>query len=562
MELRQYFNLVKNWLWLIVLSVVLCSAVSYGVSKSLPKIYEASATLIVGTVVSSSNPDYSSILASQAMAKTYSKLLTSRPILEGTIKSLKLEDELDAAQLAESVTVDSVVGTQLLILRIRGEDTEQIARLANGIAAELLRQSPTSPQGSLGSVMTFVQKQMSDLETEISSIQQQIKDKQAAGSAGGPATATATADDLASLQTKLRSAQDRYNLLLPIRTGVSNNYVSVIEEAQTPTVPISPKVTQNVMLAALLGFLLAVGVAFLVEYLDDTAKSPERITELLNVPTLGLVSRLSHKEYSQGLITLREPKSPATEGFRALRTSIQFSSPDKPLKSLLVTSSDPGDGKTTIMGNLAVCLAQAGLKVIAVDTDLRRPSVHKLFGMSNTVGLTSLLSGQVTDIADVIKPTDEPNLSVVTSGPPPPNSSELLGSQRFQGIVSRLHEQADLLIFDSPPALMVTDAVLLSTKVDGVVIVVDTARTRMGSLKQAVESVRNVGGVVLGVVLNKIGPEDGRYYYYHYYRYYNYSADGKPGAGTNGRSRWLGWLPSWRGRTGARHEHRATSKVK
>ncbi|MBI2864821.1 MAG: polysaccharide biosynthesis tyrosine autokinase [Chloroflexi bacterium] len=543
MELRQYVNILKNWLWLIILSVVLCGSVSYVVSQRLPKIYEASTTLIVGTVTTSANPDYSTILASQMLAKTYGKLLTSRPILDGAIESLHLPNPPSADTVEKMVTVENVRDTQLMVLRVRGQDPELITRLADSIAAELIQQSPAAPKGALGSVMTFVQKQMADLESETSSLQtqiKQIKDKQAADPSGP--SATATAGELQSLESKLRSAQDRYNTLLPVRAGMNSNYVSVIEKAEKPSFPVSPKVTQNVLLAAILGVLLAIGVAFLIEYMDDTAKSPDLISQTMDVPTLGLVSRIPHQEYAQGLITLRAPKSPATEGFRALRTSIQFSSPDKPLKSLLITSADPGDGKTTTMGNLAVSMAQAGLKVIAIDTDLRRPALHKLYGLSNTVGLTSLLSGQVTEVADVIKPTEEPNLRVVTSGPPPPNPSELLGSQRLQGIVSRLQNEADLLIFDSPPALVVTDSVLMSTKVDGVVVVVDSGRTRMGSLKQAIDSVRNVGGTVIGVIMNKIGPEDGRYYYYHYYRYYHYSSEGSSGTGTNGHSRWFGRL--------------------
>lgn len=530
MEPGQYFRIFKTWFWLILLAIVLSGGTSFLVSRELPKTYQGSTTLIVGTVTRTTNPEYSSVLASQLLAKTYSKLLTSRPVLDGAIKDLQLESVLTPSQLEKSVSVETIRDTQLIVLRVRSESPELAARLANFIADELLTQSPASTQGQLGSVMNFVDKQMVELEGEISSLQQSIKALKERPVTNPPAAN----DEIVAQEGKLRSAQERYGTLLSARTGMTSNYVSIVERAEVPEIPVSPNIPINVGLACFLGLVLAIGGILLLEYLDDTAKSPDTVSEITGVPTLGMVSQLQNKEYRENLITLRSPKSPATEAFRSLRTSILFTSPDNPVRSLLVTSSEPGDGKTTILGNLATSMAQAGLKVIAVDADLRRPALHKLFGLSNNFGLTSLLASQNTAISEIIQSTDEPNLSIVASGPLPPNPSELLGSQRLQNILIRLKEEADLLLIDSPPALMITDPIILSTRVDGVIMVADSGRTRMGSLKRAVGSVQNVGGRVLGVVLNKIKAKDGRYYYYNYQNYY--SSDGKQEPSKNGHS--------------------------
>ena len=254
----------------------------------------------------------------------------------------------------------------------------------------------------------------------------------------------------------------------------------IAKPAVVPLSPVRPRTMTNVLLAMIVGGMLAVGAAFLVEYLDDTVKSPDDVTRVTGLSTLGAIARLKDAAGTQRqLISWVQTKAPETEAYRTLRTNIQFSSVDKPIRTLLVTSSGPGEGKSTTAANLAVVMAQTGQKVILVDTDLRRPVIHKTFGVPNNVGITTtLLAGQDVDLATYLQPTEIENLSVLTSGPIPPNPSELLGSHRMGHVIEQLSQAADLVIFDTPPVLVVTDASVLGRQVDGVLLVADAGGTR------------------------------------------------------------------------------------
>ncbi len=205
------------------------------------------------------------------------------------------------------------------------------------------------------------------------------------------------------------------------------------------------------------------------------------------------------------LITLVDPKSPISEAYRTLRTNIQFSSLDKPLSTLLMTSTGPDEGKSTTLANLAVTFSQAGNRVILVDCDLRRPRLHEIFAVDNSVGLTTLfIEERALDFDDkeTLKETSVPNLRVLTSGQLPPNPSELLSSQRMEKLIERLKSQADLVLFDSPPILAVTDAAVLARKVDGVLLVISAGKTKRDHAVKAKAMLEKVNAKVLGVVLN------------------------------------------------------------
>ncbi len=215
---------------------------------------------------------------------------------------------------------------------------------------------------------------------------------------------------------------------------------------------------------------------------------------------------------SNGLVAARSPQSQAAEAYRTLRTNIQFSSLDRDLRTLLVTSAGPSEGKSTVLANLAITIAESGRRVIAADCDLRRPGLHRLFGLRETPGLTTmLLEG---DADPPLQTTAVPHLRVLASGPLPPNPAELLASERMAGVISRLAEHADLVLFDSPPVAAVSDAAVLAARVDGVLLVVDAGRTRRDTARQAKEQLERVGARLLGVVLNNVKPERGLYDYH------------------------------------------------
>ena len=298
--------------------------------------------------------------------------------------------------------------------------------------------------------------------------------------------------------------------------------VSVVEAATTPSVPIKPNVMMNTLLAAAIGLLLAGGLALLLEYLDDTVKSTEDL-EASGLASLGGVARFRRPKVMQdNLVAGSRSHHHFAEAYRVLRTNVQFSTIDSPGQTLLVTSANPGEGKSTTAANLALVMAQAGKKVVLVDSDLRRPSLHRIFGLSNEQGLTNLLLSTQPSVNGYAQRTRFDNLAVLTSGPLPPNPSELLASRRLDSLLDGLKTQADVVILDSPPALPVADACILASKVDGTMLVVDSSKTRAQALRRAKEALAKSKTRLLGAVLNKLKRRGGGQYYYYYY----YSADG------------------------------------
>lgn len=221
---------------------------------------------------------------------------------------------------------------------------------------------------------------------------------------------------------------------------------------------------------------------------------------------------------SEQLVTSNDPKSPAAEAYRTLRTNLQFSSLDQPLKTVLVTSSGPGEGKTTITSNLGVAFAQAGKTVIVVGADMRKPTLHTVFGLDNRVGLSNVLTGHVK-LENALQKTTQQGLLLLASGPIPPNPAELLGTQRMRELIQELNELADLVIFDAPPVIAVTDAGVLAQLVDGTLFVVSLGTTPRDVAQAAIEQLEQVGARVLGAVVNRLENASG-YYYYYYTSYY------------------------------------------
>jgi non-specific protein-tyrosine kinase len=214
------------------------------------------------------------------------------------------------------------------------------------------------------------------------------------------------------------------------------------------------------------------------------------------------------------LITYSNPRSPVAEAYRQLRTNIQFSSLDNPIHTLLVTSTNPEEGKSTTLANLAITIAQSNKSVILVDCDLRRPSVHEIFGLRNTAGLTSMVIDDGPPLEDVLQDSGIPNLRIVTSGPLPPNPSELLGSHRMEEIVAKLRGEADYVLFDTPPIIAVTDAAVMASKVDGVILVIRAGRTKRDLAQKAKALLDKVNANLIGVVLNNVKYDTTVHQYY------------------------------------------------
>jgi capsular exopolysaccharide synthesis family protein len=333
------------------------------------------------------------------------------------------------------------------------------------------------------------------------------------------------------LKRQAESARQMYDVLIKrfkessLSEEIKTGNIRIMDEAVVPSSPIKPNPQQNMMLALVLGLALGVGGAFFLEYLDNTIKSPDDVKNHLGVPYLAPIPMVDEAHGERELVSHAFPKSTASEAFRGLRTNILFSSADHPPQVILVSSPGPGDGKTLSSINLAITMAQYGSKVLLLDGDLRRPRIHKIFGLSRDNGVSNVLAGSVDQNAAVIQSTDIPNLSVITSGPVPPNPSELLGSKRMTKFLDMLRERYDRIIIDCTPVTAVTDASVLASFVDGVVVVLKANESTKEVARSALEGLDRVKAKVLGVVLNAVDLSKESSYYYHYYYYY-YGEDG------------------------------------
>lgn len=329
------------------------------------------------------------------------------------------------------------------------------------------------------------------------------------------------------LQSTLQLYQQIYLNLISSRENIrlsrlqNTPNVVQIEAAAIPVMPVQPQTFKTSLLAGAVGLMLMAGIAFLIEYLDDTVKTPSDIERHLGLPVIGhiVVMNVSNKS-GEAMYVATQPRSQVAEAFRALRTNLEFADVNQPLRTLLVTSPGPGEGKTTTATNLAEIIAQGERKVILLDADLRSPRVHRFLSLPNKAGLSDLFRGKLElhTVKQMIEGNS--NIEVITSGDLPPNPAELLGSNRMEGILDDMRSSTDMIIIDTPPSL-VSDATILSAKVDGVILVIQSGKTNIAHARAALEQLNQVDARVVGVVLNCI-PRNRADYYGGYKKYSNY----------------------------------------
>ncbi len=330
---------------------------------------------------------------------------------------------------------------------------------------------------------------------------------------------------LSALMRKAQAAEQVYtNLLMRleevrIREATRVGNLTIADVATPPHDPVSPRPLVSLALALFLGLLLGIVGALLVEGLNETITDPEEVTERLGIPVLAQVPRTRPDLTHEHLLDLMASRRSAAEAIRTLRANLKFLSRQRPMRSLLITSTAPEDGKTFIATALAIAWAQAGHRTVLIDFDLRRPQVHECLGLPNEKGLTNLLVG-TADLKDVLQPTALRNLQVITSGPLPPNPAELLDSEQIGRLLESLKEQAEIVILDTPPILAVSDTALLAPLADAVLAVFVPGTTLRPMVQQLKDQVTLAQGFLIGAVLNKVTPSRGGYYYRYYHRYY------------------------------------------
>jgi polysaccharide biosynthesis transport protein len=291
----------------------------------------------------------------------------------------------------------------------------------------------------------------------------------------------------------------------------------VVEIAIPRPVPVWPRPRQNLAFALAFGLMLGIAGAFLFEFLDDSLATPEDIERYLHLPTLGSIPMI--KDPAHRLLTRVSPRSGLAEGYRMIRSSVSFSSVDAPLHTIMVTSAGPGEGKSMMAANLAIVHAQKGIRVLLVDCDLRRPCQQKLFKLSSAVGFTNLVVGSAA-VDEATQGVGIDNLRVISSGPLPPNPAEMLDSARSRQVMEELTHHADLVIFDTPPCAVLSDPVVLSTLVDGVLLVIESGETNRNAAAQAVYHLAAAKANLLGAILNKVDVRREGYHSYYYYQHH------------------------------------------
>ncbi len=420
-------------------------------------------------------------------------------------------------------------------IRIKKDVTEKIASEGNKLEKDAEREVLASLRSQLGAAQQREARQRGAFE-------------QAAGKANVEGQAetklTSLKDELKNNRELMNTYTQRQKEQELALTSSRPDNIKIQNKAVTPTSPIGPNRPRNILVAMFLSLAAGIGLAFLLDYLDDSVRTSDDISRHLGLPTLALIPHYLNTEKrklltangngngngnfaSAALIAMEERNSPMAEAYRHLRTSLLFSSAGKPPQTILITSSQPSEGKTTTAINTAITLAQSDVDVVIVDCDLRRPRLHSHFGLENTQGLTNYLSGDKNTENLMKTYADLPRLKIITSGPIPPNPAELLSSNEMRNLLQFLAGRFKHIIIDSPPAISFTDAAILSTLSDGVVLVAMANKSSIHLMRQFKQRVSAVGARIYGVVLNGIKSSSMEYDYYGsgYYNYYSQSDD-------------------------------------
>ena len=540
MTFEQYWTILVKQYKLILICLLVVGLGTFVGSKLMTPMYQSSVLIQVDIRSSNNNQaDYNSLLASDQLVQTEAALSTSNVVLRAVASHYP---GLSAEQLARDVSSTTKLNTQLFEIDVVNPDAALTARLANDIATTMINQQLQVVQQNNKQAQQQIQQDLDQTQLQINTTTTKISCLRAKGGNAG---------QLALLQAQLSGLQQHYSqwqtalAQLELTQAQSGSFLRVAQPAQPGTSPVRPNIPLYTAIGLLVGLLLGMLLAVIFEQLDTRVRTPDALTQLLEWPVL---STVWHTNSSKGETVFNPTGRDANaESYRILRTNIGFSSIDKPLRSMVVTSTMPSDGKSTVAANLAAFMAKAGKTTLLIDADLHRPTQHKLFGLSaEKLGLSNALLAlsmpgashapayyagvphapnmpgtNSLSLEPFIHGVNIPNLGVMPSGPLPPNPSELLESKAMQRFLAVLANcGAEVAIFDAPPLLGLSDSSILAAKVDGVVMVVDTSRATKGKLKQAKAILAQAGANILGCVANKQrhSRSDSSYYSYYYYR--------------------------------------------
>ena len=520
LDLRRLLAVpLRRWKIVIAsfLSVVTVIAVYSWASRP---VYKATARLLVDTSSRQTRSNELSLLSDLMATVEARSIETQAEILDSPQLQQKAAARLSPTErltLVGHPKVQVVGRTEVIAIAALSYSPKAAAALANAVCEEYISSTREEKRQQLGTAAQYVANQLSAVREKLTQAQA------ASGVMGNPSATSppeATTDQGVLLQTYQMLNEKYHDLRISQESPLSN--ARVISSAETPDSPMRPRKLLNLVLGVILGIGLAAGMASLVDMLDDRIHSEEDAEASSQSPVLATVP-FTREENQRRLVDNPQKTSLLLESYRMLRTNIVLSAVDRPIRSLVITSTQPGEGKTLTAANLAVAIALNGNKVILVDADLRRPSVGKFFGLTNEVGLTSLIAG-LGEMSEVLQETKVAGLRVLCSGPIPPNPPELLNSEAARACFAQIKEEADFVVFDTPPALALADAQVVSDMADAVLLVTSVGEVGKRALARTSELLAQTRAKMLGVVLNKVKAGPGGYYY-HSYRYSKYYHD-------------------------------------
>jgi polysaccharide biosynthesis transport protein len=518
MELKQLLAPLQKWWWFIALAALLAGGSSHYFASQQPPIYQARATLMIGRALETPNPGGNEFTLSQQLAAAYAEMAMREAVREETMAALGL------SRLPE-YRVWAPPNSLLIEIQVVAGDPVLAQAVANELANQLILRSPTAPEAADQDQLAFINEELEHLQQAIAETRDEIAAKQEElRHLVSAQKINEMQTQIGGLQTKLGLLQSTYASLLANTQRGAINTLTVIERASLPRRPVGPNVLYTVLISSALGLVMATTAAYALSYLDDTVREPAEIGRISDLPLLATVPKFKVEGENGTLITLNQPRSPVSEAFRELRTAVRFSNVDKPPRKLLITSGSRDEGKSVTAANLAIVLAQAGHDVLLIDGDLRQPQQHRQFNLNNQQGLTDLLlllelrpknaaHETAGGLQGFIQGTSIVGLSVLTSGPVPPNPSEVLGSEKMKLALETLSTRFDMIIVDSPPCLVVTDATVLTTQTDGVIVVARAGQTRQHELQKALQRLQAVNANVIGISLNALRHKRMSYYY-------------------------------------------------
>lgn len=539
MELRDYLNVIRARKWVIVQAVIIVTLAALVASLISPPSYQAQAKILISerdagaAIIGTSIGEFAN--QPERGLQTQVQLMQMRPILEVAIRKLNLRTTPDS--LMQRLSVSALGQTNVVVITAEDGNPQEAARIANAIAEAYVAWSRESKRESMRAAAEEVDVRLREAKAEILALGKRIN---AAANREKPKEANEFQAELqiaTGLYTTLAEKAEQLRINEQLETGSG----SLVAAAAVPAVASSPNLTRNVALGLAVGLVFGLGMAFLYEYLDNTIKSTEEAERLYGAPVLGHIPlEKFDKSEKRRLTIVSHPGSPAAESYRVLRNSLDFINFEHNIKTLLVTSAAPAEGKSTVASNLAASLAQAGAKVVLVSCDFRRPTTEQFFGVRNTIGLSDVLTGANT-LQEALQRSGDEQLLVLTAGKMPPNPSELLGSAKMADLFQNLEEWADWVIVDSPPLLAVADAAAVARWTDGVLMVTRGGTSTRDAARKGREMLSKVGARTVGVVvwgLDEAGMSRGYGYYYdgyygsYYYADY-YSGKSKKGKGAD-----------------------------